>query len=105
MMNKFINHVREYWYIGSIFDNVSIVKNNFIECVATMRYFCLILSIDRSVISDSACFIFISFANIFEELNIFTAPSSSRIFPLDKLRTCNISSSIFFKALNNILLI
>lgn len=94
-----MNHVREYWYMGSIFDNMSMVKNNFIECVATIRYLCLILSIDRSVISDSACFICISLANIFEELNIFTAPSSSKIFPLDELRTCNISSSIFFKDL------
>lgn len=30
-VNKFINHEREYWYIGSIFANVSIVKNNLVE--------------------------------------------------------------------------
>lgn len=89
--------------MGSIFANVSIVKNNLVECTATIRYCCLVLSIVRSVISDSVCFIFISFAKTFEELNILTASSSSKILPSDKLRTCNILSSVSFNDLMNIL--
>lgn len=100
-LNNCINHAKEYWYMGSIFANVSMVKNNFVECVATIRYCCLVLSIIRSVISDSACFSFISFAKIFEELNMVTASSSSKIFPSVELRTSNILSSISFKDLKN----
>lgn len=97
--NKSMNHASEYWYVGSILANVSMVKNNLVECAETTRYRCLVLSIDCSVTCDSACFFCISSDNTFDELKTFTAFSSSRMSPSDELSTSNILSSISFKDL------
>lgn len=98
-INKFINQVNEYWYMGSMLVNESIMKNSDVEYSATFWYCCLVLSIVFSVDAALVCFTLISFAKIFDELNILTASSSSKMLPSEELSTCKILSSISFKDL------
>jgi len=52
-MNKFVNHYKEYWYIGSIVDKSIIEKNNNEALNATGLYDSLASSICFSVIFES----------------------------------------------------
>jgi len=79
--------------------NESIMKNNVVEYVATALYWCLVLSIVRSVILALDCLTSISLARVFDELNILTASSSSKILPSEELKTCKILSSMSFNDL------
>lgn len=86
---KFINHVREYWYIGSMFARSEMQKKRMDECTATGRYPFLVSSISFSVVAAICCLAEISSARILDEDSTLMARSSSKMFPWRKKENNN----------------
>lgn len=99
MTKRLMNHVREYWYIGSILARSAIEKNRMDEWIEIGRYSMRVASIFFSVSSATACFSEISFAKALEDDSILMAVSSSKMFPSEEERTSKILSSISFSCL------
>jgi hypothetical protein len=66
MAKRFMNHYKEYWYMGSIPERSTIQKNSWEALKATGLYPSLALSICSSVILESCTLWLISAANFFE---------------------------------------
>ena len=94
--NKSVNHWSEYWYMSPMEAMSATQKNTMEECLATGRYPALVASIFASVASAVFCFSEISSESVFEALRIFTAFSSSRMFPSEEDNTAKICSSMSF---------
>mmetsp|Transcript_6392 Transcript_6392/g.23410 ORF Transcript_6392/g.23410 Transcript_6392/m.23410 type:complete len:311 (-) Transcript_6392:798-1730(-) len=82
-MNKSVNHWSEYWYMSPMFARSTTQKNMMLLCFASGRYPARVSSIAASVSSATFCFSEISSDKTFDALRIFTAPSSSKMFPSD----------------------
>lgn len=76
-----MNHVSEYWYIGSMLARSEMQKKRMDEWTATGLYPLRVASISFSVAEAISCLAEISSERTFEEDRIWIAVSSSRMFP------------------------
>lgn len=75
---RFMNHCKEYWYMGSMPDKSTMQKKSYEALNATGLYPSLALSICSSVILESWTLWLISMANFFEFYNWLMRVSSVR---------------------------
>mmetsp|Transcript_6701 Transcript_6701/g.27152 ORF Transcript_6701/g.27152 Transcript_6701/m.27152 type:complete len:375 (-) Transcript_6701:9905-11029(-) len=95
--NKSVNHCSEYWYMSPMEAMSATQKNTMLLCFATGRYPARVASIFASVASATFCFSEISSDKVLDALRIFTAFSSSRMFPSEEDIVCRMRSSISFR--------
>ena len=91
-----MNHISEYWYIGSMLARSVMEKKRMEAWAATGWYPLRVSSISLSVEAAISCLAVISSERVLEEERILMAVSSSRMFPCEVESTSRILSSISF---------
>jgi hypothetical protein len=93
-INRLMNQVSEYWYMGSMLARSAMEKNKMVEWTAMGVYPIHALSILISVSSVMACFSEISLDKTLDDDRTLMAVSSSRMLASDVDRTSRILPSI-----------